>query len=147
MPSSALLPTPEPAKIPSRWPRPQVRSALIARMPRSSGSRIGRRSSGVRRWPSSGWTPSRSMGPPPATGAGDVEVSGGRPGANLGSAGVGTARPALDGLELRADADVDLTDAALDDAAPVRQARVLDEVELLDAVERRSQLRQRIAQE
>ena len=37
MPSSALLPTPEPAKMPRRWPRPQVSSVLIARTPRSSG--------------------------------------------------------------------------------------------------------------
>src|SRR5947199_1103878 len=53
----------------------------------------------------------------------------------------------LDGLELRLDAEVHLAEAALDDAAPRRQARVLDQVELLDGVERCSQLRQRVAQE
>ena len=46
MPSSTLLPTPLPAKRPNRWPRPTVSSALIERTPTSSGSRIGRRSSG-----------------------------------------------------------------------------------------------------
>ena len=47
MPRSALLPTPEPAKIPRRWPRPHARSAFRARMPRSSGVRMGGRSSGL----------------------------------------------------------------------------------------------------
>ena len=35
--SSTDLPTPEPAKMPSRWPRQQVRNVLSARTPRSSG--------------------------------------------------------------------------------------------------------------
>ncbi len=33
MPSSVDLPTPEPAKMPRRWPRPQGTSASIARTP------------------------------------------------------------------------------------------------------------------
>src|SRR5216684_1659943 len=35
--NSTDLPTPEPAKMPSRWPRQQVRKVLSARTPRSSG--------------------------------------------------------------------------------------------------------------
>ena len=35
--NSTDLPTPEPAKMPSRWPRQQVRNVLSARTPRSSG--------------------------------------------------------------------------------------------------------------
>src|SRR5204863_41488 len=35
--SKTDLPTPEPAKMPSRWPRQQVRKVLSARTPRSSG--------------------------------------------------------------------------------------------------------------
>src|SRR2546425_2941286 len=54
---------------------------------------------------------------------------------------------ALDRLELRFDAEVHLAEAALDDAAARGQARILDQVELLDGVERRPQLRQRVAQE
>src|SRR5213593_3436634 len=65
----------------------------------------------------------------------------------LASPLVGPDERALDGLELRLDAEVHLAEAALDDAAPRRQARVLDQVELLDGVERCSQLRQRVAQE
>ena len=38
MPSSVLLPTPEPAKMPTRWPWPSVSSPSIARTPVSSGS-------------------------------------------------------------------------------------------------------------
>ena len=36
--SSTDLPTPEPAKMPSRWPRQQVRKVLSDRTPRSSGA-------------------------------------------------------------------------------------------------------------
>src|SRR4029077_3205717 len=36
--SSTDLPTPEPAKMPSRWPRQQVRNVFSARTPRSSGA-------------------------------------------------------------------------------------------------------------
>ncbi|MGY3363716.1 hypothetical protein ACVWZL_000841 [Bradyrhizobium sp. GM2.4] len=36
--SSTDLPTPEPAKMPMRWPRQQVRKVFIARTPRSSGA-------------------------------------------------------------------------------------------------------------
>ena len=35
MPSSTLLPTPEPAKIPSRWPRPHVSMPSMHRTPRA----------------------------------------------------------------------------------------------------------------
>ena len=45
IPSSVLLPTPLPPKIPSLCPRPQVVNASSARMPHPSGSRIGSRSS------------------------------------------------------------------------------------------------------
>ena len=40
MPISVLLPTPLPPKMPTRWPRPQVRKASTARMPQPIGSRI-----------------------------------------------------------------------------------------------------------
>ena len=53
MPSSDDLPTPEPAKMPRRWPRPQGTSASRARTPRDTRSsirgrdkRIGRRGLG-----------------------------------------------------------------------------------------------------
>ncbi|MNP40256.1 hypothetical protein D3C76_1338840 [compost metagenome] len=38
MPSKVLFPTPEPAKIPTRWPLPTVRSPSMARMPTLMGS-------------------------------------------------------------------------------------------------------------
>ncbi|MNU69095.1 hypothetical protein D3C71_584750 [compost metagenome] len=47
MPSSMLLPTPEPANSPSRWPLPTVSRPLMARMPTSRGSRTGVRSRGL----------------------------------------------------------------------------------------------------
>ena len=37
MPNSTLLPTPEPEKMPLRWPRPTVSIASIARMPVAMG--------------------------------------------------------------------------------------------------------------
>ena len=40
MPISVLLPTPLPPKMPTRWPRPQVRKASTARMPQPIGSWI-----------------------------------------------------------------------------------------------------------
>ena len=40
------LPTPEPAKMPTRWPQPTVSRPLMDRMPRSRGSRIRLRLSG-----------------------------------------------------------------------------------------------------
>ena len=49
MPSSTLLPTPEPANRPMRWPRPTVSRELIARTPTSSVREIGARSSGFMR--------------------------------------------------------------------------------------------------
>jgi hypothetical protein len=36
--SSTDLPTPEPEKMPMRWPRQQVRNVLMQRTPRSSGA-------------------------------------------------------------------------------------------------------------
>ena len=47
MPSSVLLPTPEPAKMPMRWPRPTVSTPSSARTPVAMGSSMGRRSSGL----------------------------------------------------------------------------------------------------
>ena len=47
MPSSVLLPTPEPAKMPTRWPRPMVSRPSMARTPVSSGRSIASRSSGL----------------------------------------------------------------------------------------------------
>ena len=47
MPSLTLLPTPEPEKIPIRWPRPQGSSASLARIPLASElSLVGRSSAG-----------------------------------------------------------------------------------------------------
>src|SRR6266498_575038 len=74
MPSSTLFPTPLPANSPSRWPRPTVRSALIARTPTSSVVAIGARSIGLKGRLCSGRNscapigPSRSSGrPAPST--------------------------------------------------------------------------------
>ena len=44
MPSVTLLPTPEPEKMPIRWPRPQVSRPSIARTPVESGVSIRGRS-------------------------------------------------------------------------------------------------------
>ena len=49
MPRSTLLPTPEPAKMPSRWPRPQVSIASITWTPVARASRIRGRSTRRRR--------------------------------------------------------------------------------------------------
>src|SRR5437870_3233878 len=54
---------------------------------------------------------------------------------------------ALAALELRLDPDVDLAEAALDDAAPGGQARVLGQLQVLDVLERGTQLVERAAQE
>ena len=43
MPRTVLLPTPDPAKMPMRWPLPIVSSPSMARMPRLTGSVIRRR--------------------------------------------------------------------------------------------------------
>src|SRR3990167_1857098 len=56
MPNSTLLPTPEPANRPRRWPRPTVSRALMARTPVSSGSRTRARAIEF-----SGWRSSASM--------------------------------------------------------------------------------------
>ncbi len=60
MPSSVDLPTPEPAKMPRRWPRPQGITASSARTPSASRFVIGGRPSGLGGLPSTGtWcTPS-----------------------------------------------------------------------------------------
>ncbi len=49
-----LLPTPLPANNPMRWPRPTVSKELIARIPTSKGSRIGKRDNGLIICPSNG---------------------------------------------------------------------------------------------
>jgi len=46
-PSSVLLPTPEPPKMPMRWPRPQGRRPSMARMPVGRSRVMGSRSSGL----------------------------------------------------------------------------------------------------
>ncbi len=63
MPSSTLLPTPEPAKSPMRWPRPTVSKALMARTPVSSGWRTGARSMALMGLRSSGSTTTARKGP------------------------------------------------------------------------------------
>ena len=47
MPIRMLLPTPDPAIKPMRWPRPTGKPALIARIPVSSFSTIGDRRKGL----------------------------------------------------------------------------------------------------
>ncbi len=70
MPIRVLLPTPDPAKMPIRWPVPQGISASIARTPRASGLRmLGRRSTSggrasMERRPSSAGRPRPSSGRP-----------------------------------------------------------------------------------
>ena len=46
-PSNIDLPTPVPAKMPTRWPRPQVNKPSMAATPVSIGVSIGARSSGL----------------------------------------------------------------------------------------------------
>ncbi len=48
MPISVLLPTPDPPKMPTRWPRPTVSMASMARIPVPSGSLMAARSSAGR---------------------------------------------------------------------------------------------------
>ena len=52
MPSNTLLPTPEPAIRPTRWPRPSVNNPLMAFTPTSSTLSIGPRSMGLMGKPS-----------------------------------------------------------------------------------------------
>ncbi len=73
IPSSDDLPTPDPAKMPRRWPRPQGTSASSERTPRPTRSRIGGRVSAgggeaimPRACPSSGGPPSSGL-PRPST--------------------------------------------------------------------------------
>ena len=72
-PSKVLLPTPLPANRPSRWPRPTVNKALMARIPTSRGSVISARRRGFTAWPwravcpaSTGLSPSSSGLPAPS---------------------------------------------------------------------------------
>ena len=66
MPSNVLLPTPEPANSPKRWPLPIVVNALIARTPTSSGSVIASRLRGLSASPRSAVRLSGSTSPPPS---------------------------------------------------------------------------------
>ena len=66
MPNKVLLPTPEPANSPKRWPLPMVVSALIARTPTSSGSVIASRSRGLSASPLNAVLLSDSSSPPPS---------------------------------------------------------------------------------
>ncbi|MDT4794078.1 hypothetical protein FQZ97_266150 [compost metagenome] len=67
MPSSTLLPTPVPANRPRRWPRPTVSSALMERMPTSSGWSMGWRFSGLMVGPSIGTQSSAFIPPLPSS--------------------------------------------------------------------------------
>ena len=69
MPIKVLFPTPDPPKMPTRWPRPTVRSASRARMPVPNGTRIGARSNGERTRPSSGIGSETAGGPPSSIGS------------------------------------------------------------------------------
>jgi len=69
MPMRVLLPTPEPPKTPTRWPRPTVSSASMTRMPVPSGMRIGTRSSGGRTAPASGSETGKAGSGPASIGA------------------------------------------------------------------------------
>ena len=62
-PISTDLPTPEPAMMAMRWPRPAVSSALTARTPRSNGSVTRPRSRTLPFTPLSGQTPPAMIGP------------------------------------------------------------------------------------
>ena len=68
MPSSTLLPTPEPANRPMRWPRPTVSIALMARTPTSSTESMGARDSGLTGGELSGTLRATSSGPSPSSG-------------------------------------------------------------------------------
>ena len=68
MPSSVDLPTPEPAKMPSRWPRPHGTSASSARTPRSSRSSMRVRCSGDGGRPATARSDRRSSAGPPSIG-------------------------------------------------------------------------------
>src|SRR4051812_46005765 len=68
MPSSDDLPTPEPAKMPSRWPRPQGTSASSARTPSVTRSVIRGRSSGAGGAPTIGRGRTAARSGPPSIG-------------------------------------------------------------------------------
>ena len=67
IPSSTLLPTPEPDMMPSLWPLPTVSRPLMARTPRSMGSWMRRRFSGWGEYENSGYC-SPVIGPLPSIG-------------------------------------------------------------------------------
>ena len=69
MPINVLLPTPDPPKMPTRWPRPTVNMASSTRMPVPSGVRMGARSSGERTAPSRGRSTETAGGRPASIGA------------------------------------------------------------------------------
>ena len=69
MPSSTLLPTPEPANRPMRWPRPTVSSELMARTPTSSVRVMGARVSGLIGTPVRRVRSSQPTGPLPSSGS------------------------------------------------------------------------------
>src|SRR5581483_245912 len=54
---------------------------------------------------------------------------------------------ATDGVDLGVDADVDVAEARLDDAAALREPGVLEQLEFLHVLERRAELGQRLAEE
>ena len=104
LPSRTLLPTPLPAKIPTRCPRPMGSTASTARIPVSSGSVIRRRPSGdggactaIDRSPSASSAPRSSIGRPIAsmtrpTSPGPTGTVAGRPRASTSPPGSTPAR-------------------------------------------------------
>ncbi len=65
MPIRVLLPTPEPAKIPIRWPLPMVSSPSMAFTPNSIRSVMAGRERGLMYLPSTQWeVPASKAGPP-----------------------------------------------------------------------------------
>ena len=68
MPSSEDLPTPEPAKMPRRWPRPQGTSASRARTPRDTRSSMRGRERGSGGEASAGRHCVSGIGPRPSSG-------------------------------------------------------------------------------
>ena len=68
IPSTVLLPTPEPAKMPTRWPLPAVSSPSMARTPVVSRSTIPRRRIGCGGVPNIGLLNLVAIGPRPSMG-------------------------------------------------------------------------------
>src|SRR4051812_50065876 len=65
IPINEDLPTPEPAKMPSRCPRPHGTKASSARTPSDTRSEIGGRDSAAGGAPPGGGAPNGGGGPPP----------------------------------------------------------------------------------